>query len=78
MIHFRDGASGSHYQQTIFLFPPEQCLLLDRFIAILHEKADGSGCCVELGHLVLVNDTPHAANIWVNGEPFKLSRRHSH
>lgn len=52
-------------------------LLFDRLLAVLHQQPDGRGCCVELGHLVLINDTPHSANIWVGRDTFKLSRRQS-
>lgn len=51
--------------------------LFDGLLAVLHQQPDGRGCCVELGHLVLVNDAPHSADIWVGGDTFKLSRRQS-
>lgn len=51
--------------------------LFDGLLAVLHQQPDGRGCCVELGHLVLVNDAPHSPDIWVGGDTFKLSRRQS-
>lgn len=49
--------------------------LFDRLLPMLHQQPDGCGCCVELGHLVLVNNAPHSPNIRVGGDTFKLSRR---
>lgn len=49
--------------------------LFDGLLPVLHQQPDSCGCCVELGHLVLVNNTPHSPNIWVGGDTFKLSRR---
>lgn len=45
----------------------------DGLISKLHEQADSCGCCVELGHLVLVHDAPQAAHIRVCGDPLKLT-----
>ena len=45
----------------------------DRLISKLHEQADGRGCCIELGHLVLIHDAPQAAHIRVCGNPLKLT-----
>lgn len=45
----------------------------DRLISKLHEQADGCGCCIELGHLVLIHDAPQAAHIRVCGNPLKLT-----
>lgn len=49
--------------------------LFDRLVPVLHQQADGCGCCVELGHLVLVHHAPHAPHLRVGGDTFKLSRR---
>lgn len=51
--------------------------LFDGLLAVFHQQPDGRGCCVELGHLVLVNDAPHSPNIRVGGDTFVLSRRQS-
>lgn len=45
----------------------------DRLISKLHEQADSCRCCVELGHLVLVHNTPHAAHVRVCRDPLKLT-----
>jgi len=49
--------------------------LFDRLLPTLHQQPDGCGCRVELGHLVLVNDTPHSPSVRVGGDTFKLSGR---
>lgn len=45
----------------------------DRLVSKLHEQADSCRCCVKLGHLVLVHNTPHAAHVRVRGDPLKLT-----
>lgn len=50
-------------------------LLLQRFTSILHEQADGCGCCVELGDFILLNDLPEAADVRVNRNTFKLGKK---
>lgn len=50
-------------------------LLLQRFTSILHEQADGCGCCVELGDFILFNDLPEAADVRVDGNTFKLGKK---
>lgn len=49
--------------------------LFYELLPTLHQQPDGCGCRVELGHLVLVNDTPHSPSIRVGGDTFKLSGR---
>lgn len=51
----------------------EEVSPVDRLISKLHKQADSCGCCVELGHLVLVHDAPQAAHIRVCGNPLKLT-----
>lgn len=46
----------------------------DRLISKLHEQADSCRCCVELGHLVLVHNAPHAAHVRVCGDTLKLTQ----
>ena len=46
--------------------------LFDKFIPKFHERPDGSGCGVELGHFVLVYDGPEPTCIWVEGCALKL------
>lgn len=50
-------------------------LLLQRFLAVLHQHADGGGGSVKLGHSVLLNDLPEAADVRVDGNAFKLDHR---
>jgi len=45
-------------------------------IPMLHEGADGSGCRVELGDLVLLNDGPETPSIRVEGRTLKLQAQH--
>lgn len=49
--------------------------LFDGLFPMLHQQPDSCGCCVELGHFVLVNDAPHSPDVRVGGDTFKLSRR---
>lgn len=50
-------------------------LLLQRFTSMLHEQADSCGCCVELGHFILLNDFPEAADVRVDRNTFKLGKK---
>lgn len=42
---------------------------------MLHEQADGCGCCVELGHFILLNDFPETADMRVDWNTFKLGEK---
>lgn len=47
-------------------------LPLQRFPAVFHQKTDGCGSCVELGHFVPFDDLPEPSNVWVDRDTFKL------
>lgn len=50
-------------------------LLLHRLLSVLHQHPDGSGRRVELGHMVLVYDLPHPADVRVGGQTLELKKR---
>jgi len=67
--------TGGHFCHFLTCFSPPPRSLFDRLLPVLHQQPDGCGCCVELGHLVLVNNAPHSPNVRVGGDTFKLTRR---
>lgn len=51
-------------------------LLLQWLSSVLHQQADGCWSCIELGHFILLNNLPEAADMRVNWNTFKLEKKH--
>lgn len=50
-------------------------LLLQWLSSVLHQQADGCWSCIELGHFILLNDLPEAADMRVDWNTFKLKKK---
>lgn len=52
-----------------------EVVLLSKVLAKLHERPDGRGRSVELGHRVLLDDLPEAVVRWVERGPLEYDGR---